>query len=180
MTISTLPPDSNVSFSSMRYAPRFPIEAKSDDFDLTSGLRLIRRRIAMIVAISMLLMAPAVAVISGLKPTYHAESRLMIHRPLATTLSAEDSGRNDPLDLTSETERLLSRSVAERVIRDLRLDERPEFNPALRKTSLVGKAREILRGLVDSEKPSLPIRRQRRAHNPGVLQGAQRVARRPE
>ena len=50
------------------------------------------------------------------------------------------SGRNDPLNLTSETERLLSRSVAERVIHDLRLDERPEFNPALRKASLVSKA----------------------------------------
>lgn len=156
MTVSTFPPDSNIS--SMRYAPRFPIEAKSDDFDLTSGLRLVRRRIAMIVAVVTLLMAAAVAVISGLKPTYHAESRLMIHRPLATTLSAEDSGRNDPLNLTSEAERLLSRSVAERVIRDLQLDQRPEFNPAPRKTSLVGKAREKLRGLVGSEKPSLPIR----------------------
>ena len=158
MTISTLPPGHNRSFPSMRYEPQFHIEAKSDDFDLTSGLRLIRRRIPMIVALTTLLMAPAIPMISGLKPSYHAESRLIIHRPLATTLGTEDSGRNDPLDLTSETERLLSRSAAERVIRDLRLEERPEFNPALRKTSLVGKARETLRGLLDSEKPSLPIR----------------------
>jgi uncharacterized protein involved in exopolysaccharide biosynthesis/Mrp family chromosome partitioning ATPase len=157
MTMSKFPPDSNVSFSSMRYAPRFPMEETSDDFDLTSGLRLIRRRIAMIVGLSVLLMVPAVAVISGLKPTYHAESRLMLHRPLAITLSEEDSGRNDPLNLTSEAERLLSRSVAERVIRDLQLDKRPEFNPAPRKASLVSKARGMLRSLIGSEKPFLPI-----------------------
>lgn len=157
MTISTFPPDRNGSFSSMSYEPQFRIEAKSDDFNLTSGLRLIRRRIPMIVALTTLLMAPAIPVISGLKPSYHAESRLIIHRPLATTLGTENSGRNDPLDLTSETERLVSRSAAERVIHDLRLDERPEFNPALRKTSLLGKARETLRGLLDGEKPSLPI-----------------------
>lgn len=157
MTISTVPPDRNVSLSSMRYDPRFQTETKSDDFDLTSGLRLIRRRIGMIVAITALLLAPVIPIIYGLKPTYHAESRLIIHRPLATTLSAEDSGGGDPFELTSEIERLLSRSAAERVIRELRLEERPEFNPALRKTSLVGSVREILRGLINGEKPVLPI-----------------------
>jgi uncharacterized protein involved in exopolysaccharide biosynthesis/Mrp family chromosome partitioning ATPase len=158
MTISTIPPDRNTSLSSMRYDPRFQVETRSDDFDLTSGLRLIRRRVVMIVAIVMLFMAAAATMISGLKPTFHAESRLIIHTPLATTLGTEDSGRKDPLDVTSETERLLSRGIAERVIRDLRLDEWPEFNPALQKTSLVAKIRATLRGLVDSQKPSSPIR----------------------
>ncbi|OWV82025.1 exopolysaccharide biosynthesis protein [Rhizobium sp. R634] len=154
MTISTVPPDRNSSLSSMRYDPRFQVETRSDDFDLTSGLRLIRRRAVMIVAIVALLMVAAAAAISGLKPTFHAESRLIIHTPLATTLGADDSGRNDPLNATSETERLLSRSIAERVIRDLRLDEWPEFNPALQKASLIDEIRGILRGLVDQERPS--------------------------
>ncbi len=158
MTISTVPPDRNVPLSSMRYDPRFQTETKSDDFDLTSGMRLIRRRVVMIAALTALFMVPAITMISGFKPNYHAESRLIIHRPLATTLGAEDNSRNDPLDLTSEIERLLSRSAAERVIRDLQLDERPEFNAALRKASVAAKVREMLRGLVDSEKPSLPIR----------------------
>jgi uncharacterized protein involved in exopolysaccharide biosynthesis/Mrp family chromosome partitioning ATPase len=158
MTISTFPSDRNNSLSSMRYEPRFQIEAKSDDFDLTSGWRLIRRRIVLIGVLTTLFMVPAITMISGLQPIYHAESRLIIHRPLATTLNAEDSGRNGPLDLSSEMERLLSRSAAERVIRELRLEERPEFNPALRKVSLFGKVRETLRSLVTSEKPSLSIR----------------------
>nr|WP_246748771.1 polysaccharide biosynthesis tyrosine autokinase [Rhizobium setariae] len=136
------------------FAIRFPTETE----DLSSGLRLIWRRIGMIVVLTMLLMAPAIAVISGFKPTYHAASRLMIHRPLATTLSAEDPGGNGSLDIGSEIERLRSRSVAERVIRDLRFDERPEFNPALRKASLVDKARDMLRGLISGQKPSSPIR----------------------
>ncbi|MBX4924244.1 exopolysaccharide biosynthesis protein [Rhizobium bangladeshense] len=154
MTISTVPPDRNTSLSSMRYDPRFQAESRSDDLDLTSGLRLIRRRMVMIVAIIILLMAAAATAISGLKPTFHAESRLIIHTPLATKLGAEESGRNDPLDATSETERLLSRSIAERVIRELRLDDWPEFNPALQEVSLIDKLRAMLRGLVDSEKPS--------------------------
>jgi len=109
-------------------------------------------------AVTTLLMVPAISAISGLKPSYHAESRLIIHRPLATTISAGETGHNDPLDLTSELERLLSRSTAELVIRDLRLEERPEFNPALRQASLVDRIRAKLRGLVDKEKPSVPAR----------------------
>ncbi|WP_092753044.1 GumC family protein [Rhizobium aethiopicum] len=158
MTISTVPPDRNSSLSSMRYDPRFQVETRSDDLDLTSGLRLIRRRMVMIVTIVMLLMTAAAIVVSGLKPTFHAESRLIIHTPLATKLGTEESGRSDPLDATSETERLLSRSIAERVIRDLRLDDWPEFNPALQETSLIDRIRGMLRGWVDREKPSSPIR----------------------
>ena len=112
----------------------------------------------MIVALTTLLVAPAIPVIWELKPSYHAESRLIIHRPLATTFGTEDSGGRDPLELASETERLLSRSAAEGVIRDLRLEERPEFNPVLRKTSLAGKAREAVRGLFGSGMTPLPIR----------------------
>ncbi|WP_064801461.1 MULTISPECIES: GumC family protein [unclassified Rhizobium] len=158
MTISTIPPDRNTSLSSMRYDPRFQVETRSDDFDLTSGLRLIRRRMAMIAAIITLFMAIAAIMVSGLKPSFHAESRLIIHTPLATKLGPEDSGRNDPLDAASETERLLSRSIAERVIRDLRLDQWPEFNPALQESSLIDRIRAMLRGLVDREKPFSPVR----------------------
>ena len=42
------------------------------------------------------------------------------------------------------------------IIRDLRLDERPEFNPALRQASVVDEIRATLRGLVSSDKSSQP------------------------
>ncbi|WJH37623.1 exopolysaccharide biosynthesis protein (plasmid) [Aliirhizobium terrae] len=152
MTISTFPPDRHLSLSSMHHEPRFEVEAKSDEFDLDSFWRILRRRITMVVVIVAFLTSAALIAIWDMKPIYRAESRLIIHKPLATTLSAEEAGRNEPLDLKSETERLLSRSIAERIIHDLRLDELIEFNPALRGTSVIGEVRKILRGLVDRHK----------------------------
>ncbi|ARM92075.1 lipopolysaccharide biosynthesis protein (plasmid) [Rhizobium sp. CIAT894] len=156
MTISTLPPDRNLPISPMRYDPRFQVETKADNFDLASAFRLVRRRMIMIITITGLLMVPAVIMISGLKPAYQAWARLIIHQPLATSLGADDSSHSDLLDVKSETERLLSRSIAERVVRELRLDLRPEFNPALRKVSFVETIRAKLRGLFDKEKPTPP------------------------
>jgi uncharacterized protein involved in exopolysaccharide biosynthesis/Mrp family chromosome partitioning ATPase len=147
-----MPPASNVPRSLVHYAPPVPMEPAPDDFDLTAGFRLIRRRIVMIAVLSALLTLAAIPVISGLKPVYHAESRLMIHSPLATTLAADGTDRGDRLDLASEIERLLSRRIADRVITEMKLDQLPEFNPALRKTSFTGSLREMLRGLFAARK----------------------------
>jgi uncharacterized protein involved in exopolysaccharide biosynthesis/Mrp family chromosome partitioning ATPase len=97
----------------------------------------------MIAILSVLLTAAAFPIILGLKPVYHAESRLMIHAPLVTALTVD----SDPLDLSSEIERLLSRGIAESVIRDLKLDARAEFNPPLRKPSLIDGLQQALHGL---------------------------------
>ncbi len=157
MTISTVPPDRNLPISQMRYDPRFQVETKADNFDLASAFRLVRRRMIMIIAITALLMAPTVIIISGLKPAYQAWARLIIHQPLATSLGADES-HSDLLDAKSETERLLSRSIAERVVHELRFNVRPEFNPALREISFIDTIRAKLRGLFDTEKPTPPVR----------------------
>ncbi|EJT02497.1 polysaccharide biosynthesis tyrosine autokinase [Rhizobium sp. CCGE 510] len=158
MTISTVPPDRNLPISPMRYDPRFQVETKADNFDLASIYRLVRRRMMMIITITMLLMAPAAIMIFGLKPTYQGGARLIVHQPLATSLDAEDTSRSDLLDAKSESERLLSRGIAERVVRELQLNVREEFNPALRKISLIERIRAKLRGLFDTEKPTAPLR----------------------
>ncbi|CAN7741143.1 Wzz/FepE/Etk N-terminal domain-containing protein [Rhizobium leguminosarum] len=157
MTISTVPPDRNLPISQMRYDPRFQVETKADNFDLAAAFRLVRRRMIMIIAITALLMAPTVIIISGFKPAYQAWARLIIHQPLATSLGADDS-HSDLLDAKSETERLLSRSIAERVVHELRFNVRPEFNPALREISFIDRIRAMLRGLFDTEKPTSPVR----------------------
>ncbi|OWV81625.1 exopolysaccharide biosynthesis protein [Rhizobium sp. N122] len=157
MTISTLPPDRNLSISPMRYDPRFQVETKADRFDLASIFGLIRRRMIMIIAITVLLMVPAASMISGLKPTYQAWARLIVHQPLATSLGADDISRGDALDVKSENERLLSRSISERVVREMQLNKLPEFNPALRKISFIERIRATLRGLFDAKKPALPV-----------------------
>ncbi len=158
MTISTFPPDRNVSLTSMHYEPRFQPDAKSDDFDLSSGFRLLRRRLVLIASLVALMMIVAIIMILGMQPSYHAESRLMIHSPLAKALDSDQSGNSDPLNVASETERLLSKSVAERVIRDMRLDARPEFNPELRSLTFITEIKESLKHLVDSGKPPQPVR----------------------
>jgi uncharacterized protein involved in exopolysaccharide biosynthesis/Mrp family chromosome partitioning ATPase len=147
MTVLMSPGDS-VSRSLMTHQLPVPFESTPDDFDMLSGFRLIRRRIVMIVVVSALVTLAAIPVILGLKPVYHAESRLMIHSPLASTLDATEASQGDVLNITSETERLLSRSVSERVIHDLHLADREEFNPALRKSSVIAKLRGMLRSLV--------------------------------
>jgi uncharacterized protein involved in exopolysaccharide biosynthesis/Mrp family chromosome partitioning ATPase len=153
-----MPTTGSVPHSLIRHEPPMPFEPRPEDFDLTAIFRLIRRRIAMIAAISALLTLASVPMISGLKPVYHAESRLMIHSPLASTLDTQEGGQRDPLNVTSETERLLSRGAAERLIRDLHFADLPEFNPALRKASLIGRARGMLRGLVSDGKPDTMVR----------------------
>ncbi|MBP2447944.1 GumC family protein [Rhizobium leguminosarum] len=156
MTISTVPPDRNLPISPMRYDPRFQVETKADNFDLGSAFGLIRRRMIVIITITVLLMVPAANMISGLKPIYQASARLIVHQPLATSLGGDDTSRGDALDVKSETERLLSRSISERVVREMQLNMQPEFNPALRKTSFLEKIRAKLRGLFDTKKPALP------------------------
>lgn len=168
MTISTVPPDRNLPISPMRYDPRFQVETKADNLDLGSVFRLVRRRMIMIIAITTLLMAPAAIKIFGLEPTYQGWARLIVHQPLATSLDADDASHSDLLDAKSETERLLSRSIAERVVRELHLDVREEFNPALREISFIERVRAKLRGLFDS-KTHLAGRGQHQRHHPGIF-----------
>jgi uncharacterized protein involved in exopolysaccharide biosynthesis/Mrp family chromosome partitioning ATPase len=151
-----MPATGSVSHSIMRHEPPPPFESRPDDFDLASGARLIRRRIVMSAVISALLSLAVVPTILDQKPVYHAESRLMIHSPLASTLDPAETGKGEPLNVVSETERLLSRRIAERVINDLHLADSAEFNPALRKASLTGKARGTLRSLIDDGKSGPP------------------------
>ncbi|MGO7092140.1 exopolysaccharide biosynthesis protein (plasmid) [Rhizobium leguminosarum] len=158
MTISTVPPDRNLPISPMRYDPRFQVETKADNLDLGSVFRLVRRRMIMIIAITVLFMAPAAIMIFGLEPTYQGWARLIVHQPLATSLDAEDASHSDLLDAKSETERLLSRSIAERVVRELHLEVREEFNPALREISFIERVRATLRGLFDTKKTTPPDR----------------------
>lgn len=158
MTISTLPPSRNLELASLHYAPSYRTEGA--EFDLTSAFRVIRRRLGTIAVLIVLLMSVAAPLILEREPAYRAITRLMIHSPLATALSTQEPGASDRLDLAAETERLLSRSAAERVIHDLALDTRPEFNPALRKVSWLAKLRGFIRELIGGPKATPARERQ--------------------
>lgn len=116
--------------------------AQADDLaDLSSIFRIFRRRIGLISIVTLLLIAVAVPPILQIKKRYYAESRLLIQ----SSLVAPEAGDQQQLDISTEVERLLSRTIAERVIRDLKLDTSPEFNPELRPTPPVDQLRSQLR-----------------------------------
>lgn len=155
MTVA-IPPTDPASRSLSRYAPPTPLEPRREDFDILSVLRLLQRRYILIASIVLAITAAAAPSILAQRPVYYAESRLMIRSSMASTLATNDPARNDVLDLPTEAERLLARNTAERVIADLGLARREEFNPDLAKVSFANKVRASLREWFTSEPPAPP------------------------
>ena len=108
----------------LRYAPPPPVTPEQGELDPLGIVRLIRRRFWQIVGVSTLVIALALPLILGMKPTYYAGSRLLIQNPLTTALASSAEDRMVRLNLTTEVERMLSRDVAAQVIRKLGIDER--------------------------------------------------------
>lgn len=138
----------NEAFARSRFAAPPPIVARPDEFDLSSGFRLIRRRFWLIAIMTVLLTAAFVPTILGLRASYHAEARVMIRSSPGTSLVIGE--RDDtPPDIASEMERMVARGSTDRVIRELGLFDRAEFNPSLREESLTDRVRTLARQLID-------------------------------
>jgi uncharacterized protein involved in exopolysaccharide biosynthesis/Mrp family chromosome partitioning ATPase len=123
-------------------APRRP-EASDDIVDLFAVVRLVRRRIAIIVCVTLLIILAAIPLILSIEHTYYGESRILLQPALADV----DPERESRVDIGTEVERLWSRDIATRVIEELRLDQRPEFNPDLRTPTFIDEAKAYLRSL---------------------------------
>ena len=145
--------------SALRGAAPPPLTAEADELDLLGIFRLIRRRIGLIVLTGLVVLVAAIPAIFAMTPSYYAQSRLLIQSPLATTLSVEVDGLTD-LNLTTEVERLMSRQVSTRVVEELKLDERAEFNPDLREPSataeFVSTIRNAVKGVIEWAVGSAP------------------------
>ena len=135
----------------LRYAAPPPMTPDQDELDALGIVRLIRRRLWQIVGIAALVVALAFPLILGLKPSYYAESRLLIQNPLTTALASSAEDRMVQLNLTTEVERMQSRDVAAQVIRALDIDARPEFNGDLREESWLDRGRAFVRQALDSD-----------------------------
>lgn len=88
------------------------------------------------------------AVVNVITPRYKSEARILIEgrespflRPDAEKGADRDRSTVDPEAITSQVQLALSREVARQVIRQLKLNEKPEFDPVLRG---VGPLRQIL------------------------------------
>lgn len=144
----TIPVHDSDGFQRSRFAAPPPIMARPDEFDLSSGFRLLRRRFWLIAILTAVLTTALVPLILAMRPSYHAEARVMIRSSPATALDLSEKSDTPP-DIASEMERMLSRASTDRVVRELGIADRQEFNPTLRDERIVDQVRNLIRGLID-------------------------------
>jgi polysaccharide biosynthesis transport protein len=113
------------------------------DFDLSGlGAALWKKR-AQIIRPTIAVALITFAVVMLIPPKYQSESRVLVVgrdnvflRPDADK-DTMDRGIVDPEAVTSQVQLILSRDLASQVISELKLNERPEFDPALSGVSLI-------------------------------------------
>jgi succinoglycan biosynthesis transport protein ExoP len=106
------------------------------------GLSLWRKKWRVIIP-GLIAAALSLFAVNLITPKYKSEARLLIEgreniflRPEAERQSPEVRDRVDVEALTSQAQILQSRDVALQVIRELKLNQKPEFDPALRGVSI--------------------------------------------
>lgn len=105
------------------------------DIDLRQVIAAVWERKAKILAVTIAAGALALVGASLIKPSYKAETRLLIESRSPNLSGGEGAGSsNDPvldtLNITSQAQLLQSTDLIKRVARDLKLSDRPEFDPA--------------------------------------------------
>lgn len=104
--------------------------------DLSETLRTLRRRLPVIIATIAVLMSLVVAFICLAPPLYTASSQIVFDTRLPpSSIDVRPILTGQPPDaafMLSEVDVIRSRSLANRVIEKLRLDQNPDFNSSLR------------------------------------------------
>ncbi|HEY3695995.1 polysaccharide biosynthesis tyrosine autokinase [Phenylobacterium sp.] len=117
-------------------------------FNLPQLIRMARRRLRLMSAVFLLIVAMAAAVTMSMRPTFTADVHLMIDKPSQELLARETPTAADTvLDASvveTEVEVLRSTALAESVIAKLGLDRDPEFNSALAPPDLKTRLRQSL------------------------------------
>ena len=119
-------------------APRpMPAIDPSVEPDLLGLGRAVWQRKTRIVALTLLSAATAFAIVNSIAPRYRSESRLLLEARENIFMRAEadkslsDRTNLDPEAVTSQIQIMLSRDLARHVIKKEKLNELPEFDPAL-------------------------------------------------
>src|SRR5262245_16925450 len=114
-----------------------------DELDLGAVGRALRAKKLWVIVPTLLVAALAVAAVNLMTPRYKSEARILIEgrenvfvRPEAEKLG-ERERPIDPEAVSSQVQLVLSRDLARKVIRDLKLAERPEFDPAAHGVSIL-------------------------------------------
>jgi exopolysaccharide transport family protein len=123
--------------------PSYEAQAAEDDqgfleFDLKALYRTLRKRLGLILSVTIGLTALVMVVVLQQTPLYTADALILLDRQKmqVTDMEAVMSGLPaDSATVDSEVEILQSRALAERVVDRLELMRDPEFNSALRAPS---------------------------------------------
>jgi uncharacterized protein involved in exopolysaccharide biosynthesis len=125
--------------------------ATDSSLDLSTLGRDLWRKRSWIILPTLLAAFCAIIFVNVATPIYRSESRLLVVgkeniflRPDADKGTTVDRTDVDPEAVISQAQILMSRDVALRVIKDLRLGELPEFDPVLRGVSLPGTILSLL------------------------------------
>lgn len=114
-------------------------EGSSDSFDLHNIIAIFRRRLPLILGVGLVVLIGSILYTFQQTPMYTATAQVMIdaQRPNLVDISALASGTStDAAQIDTEVQVLKSRSLAEAVVKNLKLDQDADFNPALKKTNL--------------------------------------------
>ena len=117
--------------------------AVADELDLGAVGRALLRKKIWVIGPTVLVAALAFAAVNVMTPRYKSEARILIEgrenvflRPEAEKLGERERAV-DPEAVTSQVQLVLSRDLARKVIKDLKLIERSEFDPVLNGGSLL-------------------------------------------
>src|SRR5262245_859561 len=108
----------------------------ADELDLKAVGRAVLRKKFWVIGPTILVAILTFAAVNMMTPRYKSEARILIEgrenvflRPEAEKLAERD--RVDPETVTSQVQLVLSRDLARKVIKDLKLGERAEFDPVI-------------------------------------------------
>lgn len=110
------------------------------DVDIFAILRTLRKRLGVIVGITLGLTGLALVAVFQMTPLYTAETLILLDQQKTQVVDVESvmSGLGgDSATVDSQVEILRSRSIARRVVEELKLTEDPEFNVDLKPVSIL-------------------------------------------
>ena len=120
-----------------------PGVGQAAEIDLGALGRALWRKKFLIVGLTLLTAALAFGAVSLITPRYKSEARVLIEtreniflRPDAEK-SLERSATVDQEAVTSQVQLILSRDLAREIVKKLKLAERPEFDPVLRRPGIL-------------------------------------------
>ncbi|MEM7671061.1 MAG: Wzz/FepE/Etk N-terminal domain-containing protein, partial [Pseudomonadota bacterium] len=107
-----------------------PLDAESE-IDILWILNVIKRRLWLIIILTLITSAIAIAVVKQLEPRYLSETRIFFEGDKLNIVQMEEVIVDRNFGLEDQVQLVRSQTLLEGVVRDLGLTKRPEFNPAI-------------------------------------------------